>query len=129
MQFFTFNYWFGFPGFITTGMLALLIVLFTVLFVGGLVAQIFNKKITDRYIRQVARRAGSGAAWIGAIGLCLVFARYQRTPLFMYRYWFLILGIALVVWVVRMRTYAEARREALDAETHKYNTKDKYLQR
>ncbi len=129
MQFFTFEYWFGFPGLITASMLALLMIVFLILLVGGLAVQIWNRAIEDRYTRQVARRAGSGSAWIGAVGLCLTFARYERVPVFMYRYWFLFLGIAAALWLLRVRRYADARREALDAETHKFNTHDKYLAR
>ncbi len=129
MQFFTVEYWFGFPRLITTGMGAVLLTLFLVLLVGGIAVQVWHEKITDRWLRQVLKRAGSGAEWIGALGLCLLVARYERVPVFMYRYWFLFLGIAAALWLFRISRYAEARREKLEEETQKYETRDKYFQR
>jgi hypothetical protein len=127
VQFFTANYWFGFPPLITTPWLVVLLVKYIILFVGGIAALMFYPKISDRLTRQVVRRAGSGASWLGICGLFFTFARYERVPLFMYRYWFLILAIASIVWLVKLYKYALARRDKLNEETHKYNTKEKYL--
>lgn len=126
-QFFSVDYWFGFPGFITTPLLVILIVVFGGMLIAGLAAVMFYPKIEDRWKRQVVRRAGSGAAWIGFLGLLLTFMRYERIPVFMYRYWFLVIDVAFIVWAVRMRKYALERREKLEEETRTYQTKEKYL--
>jgi peptidoglycan/LPS O-acetylase OafA/YrhL len=123
----TFAYWFDFPRPISTFTLVLFIAVFATLFVGGLLALMFYPKIEDRWKRQVVRRSGSGSAWIGVLGLMFVFARVEYIPLFMYRFWFLILGIAFVVWAIRLNRYARERKEKLIEETRLYQTKQKYL--
>lgn len=129
MQFFTYAYWFEFPPFITQKLLILLVVIFGLLFVGGIVVQIFDAKIIDRWVRQVTRRFAYAAVWVGALGLILVFARYERVPIFMYRYWFLFLAAGAALWIFKIERYAENRREQLDEETRRYNSRDKYLKK
>ncbi|MCX6780638.1 MAG: hypothetical protein NT003_00760 [Candidatus Magasanikbacteria bacterium] len=129
IQFFTLDYWFGFPPLITTPWLVILLVKYVALFFGGIAALMFYPKIEDRFTRQVTRRAGSGAIWLGVCGLFLTFSRFERVPVFMYRYWFLFIAIAFVVWLVRLYKYAVQRREKLDEETRTYQTKEKYLRK
>ncbi len=123
----TFAYWFDFPRPISTFVLTVFILVFAILFIGGLFALMFYPKIEDRWKRQVVRRSASGSSWIGIIGLMLVFARVEYIPLFMYRFWFLILGVAFALWAVRLNRYARERKEKLVEETRLYQTKQKYL--
>lgn len=127
MQFFSFTYWFDFPAYISTPMLVVLLVVFGVMFVGGLAALALHAKIEDRLVRQVARRAGRAAAWIGVVGLILTFARAERTPIFMYRYWLLFLGVWAVIWGVRIQQYADNRAEQLEEETRRFRARDRFL--
>lgn len=127
-QLFTVAYWFSLPRPISTLWLVIFLVVFATLFVGGILALMFYPKIEDRWKRQVTRRSGTGSAWIGVVGLLLLLARYEYIPLFVYRFWFVLLGVAFVVWVVRLRRYALERKEKLIEETRLYHTKQKYLQ-
>lgn len=127
-QLFTVNYWFSFPRPISTLWLVIFIAVFAALFIGGILALMFYPKIEDRWKRQVTRRSGTGSAWIGACGLLLILARFEYIPMFMYRFWFLILGLVFVVWALRLRRYALDRKEKLIEETRLYHTKQKYLQ-
>ena len=127
-QFFTVDYWFGFPPFITVPLLIISCLVFAIFLCGGIASIMLYPKIENRWKRQVVRHAGTGAAWIGFIGLLLVFMRYERIPVFMYRYWFLFLAIGAAVWIIRVRRYALHRREKLEQETRAYHTKEKYLQ-
>jgi len=123
----TFAYWFDFPRPISTLWLTIFVSVFAILFVGGLFALMFYPKIEDRWKRQVVRRSGSGSAWIGILGLLFVFARVEYIPLFMYRFWLVLLGVAFVVWALRLNRYAGERKEKLLEETRLYQTKQKYL--
>ena len=123
----TLAYWFDFPRPISTFWLIAFTAVFAILFIGGLMALMFYPKIEDRWKRQVVRRSGSGSAWIGFLGLLFVLARVEYVPVFMYRFWFVFLGIAFVVWVVRVMRYARERKEKLVEETRIYQTKQKYL--
>lgn len=129
MQFFTWEYWFGWPAFIGTAMLTTLLVVFGVLFVGGTILAFTYHFIEDRWLRQVARRAASMAALLGGIGLLLVCARVQRIPIFMYRYWLLFWGVGAGVWLWRLARYAERRREALEEENRRYAMRDRFLKK
>lgn len=129
MQFFTYEYWFDYPPFITTHMLVLLLLVCGVLFVGGIMVQVYNKKMQDRFVRQVSARAGYAAAWIGAIGLVLTLARYEHMPIFMFRYWFLFLVLGAALWIFKIERYADSRREKLDEETRRFEMRDKYLKK
>lgn len=126
-QLVTFAFWFDFPRPISTFTLVASIVVFAAFFIAGLLALMFYPKIEDRWKRQVVRRSGTGSAWIGVLGLAFLFARVQYIPLFMYRFWFLILGVAFVVWAIRLNRYARERKEKLVEETRLYQTKQKYL--
>ena len=123
----TFAFWFDFPRPISTFALVASIVVFAALFIAGLLALMFYPKIEDRWKRQVVRRSGAGSAWIGVLGLSFLFARVEYIPIFMYRFWFLILGAAFVVWAIRLNRYARERKEKLIEETRLYQTKQKYL--
>ncbi len=127
MQFFTWNYWFAFPPFITPRFLVITLSFFSALLIGGIILQMREAAISDRYIRQMSKRIGRAAIWIGAIGLLLMFARVQRAPVFMYRYWLLFLGVGAAISVWRIQRYGEKRREALEQESRKFELHDKYL--
>lgn len=127
MQFFTWNYWFGFPPFITPKFLIITLSVFSALLIGGIILRVRDAAIKDRYVRQVSKRIGRAAIWIGVIGLFLMFARVQRAPLFMYRYWLLFLGVGSAIAVFRIARYSERRREQLEQENRAYELHDKYL--
>ena len=92
-QFFSIEYWFGFPPIITQPLLIALVAVFGVFFIVGMVALMLYPRIENRWHRLIVRRGSSGAAWIGFLGLLLTFMRYERIPVFMYRYWFLFVDI------------------------------------
>lgn len=127
MQFFTWNYWFGFPPFITPKFLILTLSVFSALFIGGIILRLRDAAIKDRYIRQVSKRIGHAATWIGVVGLFLMFARVQRAPVFMYRYWLLFLGVGAAITAFRIVRYSDRRREELEQESRAFELRNKYL--
>jgi uncharacterized integral membrane protein len=127
MQLFTLNYWVGFPAFISTPFLVMLLIIFAGAFFGGIVVMGNEQKIQNRLLRQVALRASHTAVWIGGFGLFFTFTRYERAPLFMYRFWFLILGVLVLMQIYRIRQYSLRRKTQLDEETRRYETRGKYL--
>lgn len=126
-QFFHLDYWFNSPRPISTLWLVLFLVIFGALLVGGILALMFYPRIEDRWKRQIVRHGATGAGWIGVCGLLLVVARYEFIPVFMTRFWFLVVFVWLVVWAVRLYQYALRRKEKLEEETRLYQTKQKYL--
>lgn len=127
MQLFTLDYWFGFPAFISTPFLVFLLVVCGVALIGGLIVIGNDQKIQNRLLRQIALRAAHTGAWAGAVGLFFTFTRYERTPVFMYRYWLLFLLIIVVARAWRIRAYALRRKKELDEETRRYEVRGKYL--
>lgn len=127
LQFFSANYWFGFPPFITTPALMVLLILFTLFLCIGVAALVSYPRIENRWHRSIARRGASGAVWIGVLGLLFTFTRYERVPIFMSRYWLFVVGVGVVVWAVRLKRYARERRDTLEEETRVYRSKEKYL--
>ncbi len=126
-QFFNFDYWFAFPRPISLTWMIILLAVFGALFIGGVLALMLYPKIENRWKRQVIRHSGRGASWIGLCGALLVFARNEFIPVFMLRFWFVIVVVWLVVWAIQLYRYAQRRKEKLDEETRAYQTKQKYL--
>lgn len=127
MQFFTSAYWFGFPPMIGGGYLTTLIIFGCVLLIGGIVFGVFHKRIHDRLMKQVALRGARAAVWIGVLVLVYTFMRFERIPVFMNRYWLLVIVIISGVWLFRISRYVDRRRDQLDEETRIFHERKKYL--
>lgn len=127
MQFFTAVYWFGFPPMIGRGYLTALIIFGCVLLIGGIVFGVLYKRIRDRLMKQVALRGARAAVWIGVLVLVHTFMRFERIPVFMNRYWLLVIAIISGIWLFRISRYADRRRDQLDEETRIFHEREKYL--
>ena len=108
----------------------LLFAAFALLFVLGVIVRVVGtRRKEDRFVTETFRRIGRLCVTMGLVGLVLYFFTYQEIPLLGMRAWFLVWGIALLVWVWTIVRYATnvvpAERQRLTGRTER----DKYLPR
>ncbi len=102
-----------------------------VLILGAVVRIVGSYKKYDRYVEAIFGRVGNMMVTMGFLGVIVFFFAYEQIPVFGSRYWFLIWGLGLVVWIAWIVYYAvkvipeQRLRERARKELMKYMPKKK----
>jgi len=121
------DYWFSAPGVITTQALWILLVFFVGMIVIGIVfKQVAQKGKVEKFLGKVLQKWGSLLMLMGFFGLLYVWLRYERTPLFSFRFMLGIWVLGFIFWAYKILKYQKKKvpelreRHQRDAERYAY---------
>lgn len=98
----------------------------TVIGIGCVVYRSYAKGL-DKGTRKLLARYASFALTMSAIGFFLYFVTWQGIPFLSMRFWFVIWGILLVVWLVPILLFQFKTLPAERAQTQARSVNDKWL--
>ena len=94
------NFWFNMtPGNLTQGALRLIIIFLAVLLIGVVIFKILKNRKRNLY-NKIWNKLYFFSLSNLIIGLVLLFFSYELLPFLSMRFWFLLLGLSMIVWLV-----------------------------
>jgi len=125
-----FDFWFNLePMALTPTFERFFFIFFGVMVIFGAVARIMARhKKDDRLLLQVYRQIGRMFLTMGVLGLLIFFFTFEEIQFFGARFWFLIWGIGLIVWIVMIILAAKKIPQKRE-EYAKAKEGDQYLPR
>lgn len=126
---FTLDFWFdAYPAPLSVFWERLLFAFFGgLLIIGALARIVMNHKKIEKHAADIVARVAGMFVNMGIFGVVLFFFAYQRIPTLGSRFWFLLWGIGLIVWIVYIVRYSireVPKRRTLETECQKIK---KYL--
>lgn len=113
---------------LTTGSERLLFIFFAIFLVfGAIIRMVASHRHEDKQVTEVFSRLGRLGVTMGILGLLLFFFSFEEIPLFGARFWYLIWGAGLIIWIAWIARYVVKVIPAERAAVLARQEKEKYL--
>ena len=125
------NFWFNLqPHALSPGFDRAFFLFFSILIITGAVSRIVMRhKKSDRHLAKAYRMVSQMLLSMGLLGTAMFFFTYEEIYILGARFWFLLWGIGLVVWIVFIVRYAKKKIPLLRTADLEKNKENKYLPR
>ncbi|MEK7105455.1 MAG: hypothetical protein AAB865_02120 [Patescibacteria group bacterium] len=111
----------------TAGERTLFIVFAVFLVLGAIIRMVATHRSEDRHVTEVFSRIGRLGVTMGLLGLLAFFFMFENVPLLGARFWLLVWGVGLIVWIVTIVRYIVKVVPAERAEELARQEREKYL--
>lgn len=86
--------------------IALTVGVFGIFILAGIVLLVFSKRLKEKaFWAKAAPKIASMTLWMGILGFIHLWVAYEQTYLWGARFWLLVWGIALLVWVLHILNF------------------------
>ncbi|MCH8049351.1 hypothetical protein IH979_01420 [Patescibacteria group bacterium] len=83
----------------------------------------------DRYLLKIYRKLTRMFLTMGIFGMLIFFFNFEELYFFGARFWFLVWGIGLIVWIVMIVRFAKVRVPAMKEEHLRGREEERYMPR
>lgn len=130
-QLFSLDFWFRLqPMSMTPIFIQVLFVFFTsFIILGAISTMVAKRKEEDRYMTRAYKQISSMFSTMGWLGLIILFFSYEELYLIGSRFWFLVWGIGLLVWAIKIAKYIKVDVPELRESKKSKEEVNKYLPR